>query len=296
MRAAVTFAVPFYSGVDYLGRTLRSILAQRDDRWDAIVCDDGAEPGVAEVVREAGAGRVRYAKNPTNLGMAGNFNRCVDVADTELVTVVHADDELMPNYVADLTAAAGRHPTAAAVFCRTQIIDEHGRPRFSTTDVVKDILLNPARSVEAEIAGEPGVRALLRGNFIMCPTLCFRKPVLGARRFPDGYKFVMDWELTMRLLLDGETLVGIPDRCYRYRRHRDNATAQYTRSQLRFLEESGFYDRMKAVAVARGWTACARIASDKRMMRLNLTFHALTKLASLELAEARRDLGLLRTL
>lgn len=292
----VTFAIPFYTGGEYLARVVRSILAQHDQSWEAVVCDDGPEQGIAELVRSCGDGRVRYLRNPHNLGMAGNFNRCIEVADTELVTVLHADDELMPGYTATMRAAAARSPKAAALFCRAEIIDEHGAPRFSLTDVVKDVLLNPSPRAEFLLEGEPGIRALLRGNFIMAPTLCFRKSVLGSRRFPEGFKFVMDWELTTRLLLDGNSLVGLPERCYRYRRHEENATSRYTRTQLRFREESAYYDRMKKIAGERGWDTCVRIATQKRMVKLNLMYLALKNLALLELGEARRGLRLLREL
>lgn len=293
---AITFAIPFYTGIPYLARALQSIVAQEDTRWEAVVCDDGPEEGIEEIVRSFGEGRVRYVRNPTNLGMAANFNRCIDVAETELVTVLHGDDELMPSYVATMLAAAERHPEAAALFCRAEIIDEHGTPRFSLTDVVKEVLINPGPRQELRLAGEPGVRALLKGNFIMAPTLCFRKSVLGARRFPLGYKFVMDWELTTRLLLDGDVLVGLPERCYRYRRHEENATSKYTRTQLRFREESEYYDRMRTKAAERGWDACVRLASHKRIIKLNVTYLALKHLVTLDLREARRGLRLLREL
>ena len=296
MPASVTFAIPFYTGITYLARTLRSIIAQQDPGWEAVVCDDGPEQGVEELVRSFGEGRVRYLRNPTNLGMAGNFNRCIDVATTELVTVVHGDDELMPNYCGMMRTAAARHLTAAALFCRAQIIDEHGVPRFSLTDVVKDVLINPSPKAELVLEGEPGVRALLKGNFIMAPTLCFRKSVLGARRFPEGFKFLMDWELTTKLLLDGDTLVGIPEYAYRYRRHEENATLKYTRTQLRFREESEYYDRMKVKAAERGWDECVRLATNKRIIKLNAAYLALKHVALLDLAEARRGFRLLREL
>ncbi len=292
----ITFAIPFYTGIPYLARTLQSIVAQEDDGWEAVVCDDGPEAGVEEVVRSFGAGRVRYERNPHNLGMAGNFNRCLEIATTELVTVLHGDDELMPTYVGTLRAAAARHPTAAALFCRALIIDEQGAPRFSLTDAVKDVLINPAPRDELMLHGEPGVRALLKGNFIMAPTLCFRKAVLTDRRFPLGVKFVMDWELTTKLLLDGDTLVGLPDRCYRYRRHEENATAQYTRTQLRFREESEFYDRIRATAAERGWDACVKLATQKRIIKLNIAYRALKDTVLLDFDEARRGLRLLREL
>jgi glycosyltransferase involved in cell wall biosynthesis len=292
---AVTFGIPFYAGRDFLARTLHSVIAQDDPAWRAFVCDDGNEPGIAELVAEIGGGRIHYFKNPTNIGMANNFNRCIDLAKTDLSCVLHADDELMPGYTRTMRDASLRHPTAAALYCRTQVIDADGKPTFSLLDTVKDRLINPSVTKETLLAGEPGFYALLHGNFINAPTLCFRKSVLGARRFPE-HKFVLDWELTSQLVLDGDTIVGLPERCYRYRRHPEAATSKYTKSQLRFREESEFFDLMIVEAQRRGWTRCERLARQKRIVKLNLLYFALRSLARGDLGEARRDVALLREL
>ncbi len=293
--SAITFAIPFYTGLPYLARVLQSVIAQTDSNWEAVVCDDGPEQGVETVVKAFGQGRVRYLRNPTNLGISGNFSHCVDVADTDLVTVLHADDELAPTYTAVMRDAADRHATAAAIFCHAQIIGPESQKWFSLADVVKRYL-DPSTTREVTLQGEPGVRALLRGNFIMAPTLCFRKSVLGERRFLPGYKFVIDWMLTTQLLLDGDSLVGVPDVCYLYRRHSDNATERLTKTQLRFHEESEFYDRMRAICAERGWDRCVALARDKRFVKLNVTYRALKSIALLELGEARRGFRLLREL
>lgn len=293
--SAITFSIPYYSGIDYLARAIKSVLAQEDDRWQCVVIDDSSEAGVEEVVRTAGEGRVRYVKNPTNIGMARNFNRGIDVADTDLVTLLHNDDELMPNYTAVMLDATARYPGAAAVFCRAEIIGPNSEAWFSLADVVKGFI-SSSRTHEIVLEGEPGVRALLRANFIIAPTLCFRKSVLGERRFPEGYKFVLDWELTTSLLVAGESLVGIPTRAYRYRRHFENATEKLTKSQLRFREESAFYDRMLVTARERGWTKCVELASQKRIIKLNIAYRALKSAALLQLGDARKGLKLLREL
>ena len=291
----ITFAIPFYTGITYLARLLQSLVAQEDPSWEAVVCDDGPEQGVESVVRAFGNGRVRYTRNPQNLGIAGNFNRCLDVGETELVTVLHADDELAPTYCGTMRAAAERHPQAAAIFCQATIIGPESQPWFSLADTVKRYI-DPSARREIVLEGEPGVRALLRANFIMAPTLCFRTSVLGTRRFPSGYKFVMDWMLTTSLLLEGETLVGIPDVCYRYRRHDSNATEKLTRTQLRFREESEFYDRMQAIARERGWSQCVALAKEKRIIKLNVAYRALKSIALFELGDAQRGFRLLREL
>lgn len=294
--AAITFAIPFYSGLTYLARAVHSVVAQTDPDWEAYVCDDGSPEGVEEIVRAFGDGRVRYLRNPRNLGMGRNFNRCIEAARTDLVTIVHNDDELKPTYGAKMRGAAARYPSAVALFCRTDVIDEQGEPRFSVPDVVKDVFVSPSQTRDIVLEGEEGIRALLRGNFINAPTLCFRKSVLGTRRFDPQYKFVLDCELTSQLLLDGDTIVGLPDRCYRYRRHAEAATSQYTRTQLRFFEESAYYDRMRVAADQRGWSQTALMARDKRMVKLNLAYRALKDLALLQFGDAARGFRLLRDL
>lgn len=292
----ITFAIPFHAGPDYLRRAIGSLLAQRDSTWTAFVCDNAStEPGIEDRVRAWGEGRVGYVRNPTNLGMAGNFNRCIDLADTELVTLLHADDELEPDYCETLRAAADRHRGAAAVFCHANIIGPDSEPWFSLADVVKQFV-DPATRREVVLEGEPGIRALLKANFIMAPTLCFRKAVLGAHRFPEGLKFILDWELTTKLLLDGESLVGLPDRCYRYRRHHESATEELGRSQLRFSEESAYYNRMLEIVRARGWEECTRLATQKRMLKLNMAYRALKSVALCQFGDAGQRFRLLRDL
>lgn len=288
----ITFAIPFYKGIPYLARALQSILAQEDQNWRAYVCDDGPEPGVEELVTSLGRGRIRYYKNPTNIGMAGNFNRCLDLAETDLVTVLHNDDELMPSYCGTFREASKRYPDAAALFCRVKVVDENSEPVFSVPDWVKDNLINPSTKHEIVLRGEPGIRALLKGNFINAPTLCFRKSVLGDRRFAE-LKFVLDLEMTTKLLLDDEILVGLPQRCYWYRRHDEAATSQYTRNQLRFREESEFYDRMAEECSARHWDRCVRLATGKRIVKLNVAYRALKSAALGDIDNALRGFALL---
>lgn len=40
-----------------------------------------------------------YYRNEENLGMFGNWNRCIELARGEWVTLLHDDDLLIPNYL-----------------------------------------------------------------------------------------------------------------------------------------------------------------------------------------------------
>lgn len=292
----ITFAIPFYSGIAYLPRTLESVMAQTDDNWRAYVVDNASnEAGAEELVKKIGRGRIGYVRNERNLGMAGNFNRSIDLAETDLVTLLHSDDELTPEYCAKFRAVASRYPVAAAFFCRAEIIGPDGKKRFSLADLVKD-RLTPSTGAELVVEGEPGLRAILKANIIVAPTMCFRKSVLGERRFESKYKFVLDWELTTSLVLAGEMLVGLQQRYYRYRRHAENATEHLTRSQTRCREESEFYDLMRAEAERRGWDRCVELATEKRILKLGVAYRTLKSAALLDLADARSGLKMLRNL
>jgi glycosyltransferase involved in cell wall biosynthesis len=291
----ITFAIPFYSGKDYLVRAIESILAQQGCDWQALVCDDGPDASIEQVVRDAGRGRVRYLRNPQNLGMAGNWNRCLDVAETELVTLLHGDDELCPRYGARMLEAMAAHPRAAAAFSRYEAIGPASEHITSLTDRVKDYI-NPTGKTDTVLEGEPGMRALLRANFIAAPSLCYRKPVLGDNRSVADWKFVLDWELTTRILLDGGQLVGLPERLLRYRRHPEQATEQLTRDKRRFSEEIEFYEKMRAAVEARGWPRCAAVARHKRLTKLHVAYRTVRSVVRLELADAQFGLSLLREL
>ena len=129
---------PLLPGCRLPPAALDSVVAQTDPRWRAVVIDDaGPEPEAGELVERCGDERITYVRNDENLGLAGNWNRCLDVTTTALVTILHADDALEPGYGEAVVAAHKRHPGAVAVHTRARIIGHVGQPVRSTPDAVK---------------------------------------------------------------------------------------------------------------------------------------------------------------
>jgi len=277
--ARVTFAIPFLRPLAYLRAALASVRAQRNPEWRCLVLDEGAEPGVRELVEAQGDPRIEHRRNERRLGMVGNWNRGLDAAATELVTLLHADDELAPDYLDVMLPLADAFPRAVAVACDAEIVDGTGRPIFSLADFVKRRLV--PKGEPWHLCGETGLAALARGDFVMCPTVAWRLPRLGARRFEEGWKQVQDLELLARLLLDGEEIAGTRRRAYRYRRHAESATAVQTADLSRFEEEIAVLDRIAARARAQGFERAARIAERKTIVRLHLALRAATDLVRL---------------
>lgn len=292
MHSDITFAIPYYQGLDYLRVAVESVLAQGHAAWRLLVCDDSVEgEGVEDLLRGYGDERVEYHRNSQNLGMVGNWNLCLERAPTDLVNLLHADDALRPHYAELMLALAARHPDASAFFCETDIIDYAGARRFSLADYVKRFLIpNRPAGGELVLEGEEAVRGLMAGYFIMTPSLCYRKALLGDDLFDGEWRQVQDLEFITRLLMAGRKIVGAPERAYAYRRHDQSATSMQSESRLRFDEEFRVFDLIADRAELLGWSRAARTARHKRIVRLHLAYRALGELARLQPSEAMATL------
>src|SRR4051794_31539364 len=79
----------------------------------------------------------------------------------------------------------------------------------------------------------------------------------------------MDLDLYARILLAGGSIVLVPQRVYRYRRHDATMTAQNSRSLVRLEEEVAVSRDIAAAARRIGWVRSARLASLRLTVRLN---------------------------
>ena len=292
----VRVAIPFFSNLDYLRVALRSLVAQTDATWTAIVVDDcSPEAGAEQVVAALGDSRIRYVRNERNLGVAANFNRCLELAgsDSEIVTVFHADDQLEPGYVAAVRAAHLAFPDAACVAPRVTVIDSAGRPTRTLVDSVKSALW--PRQLPTTLVGDRGLARMMCGLFFYCPSVSYRVSLLPELRFDERWRQVMDLDFYSRILLGGDSIALVPDRAYRYRRHDDTMTAHNSRSLVRLEEEVAVSREVSVAARAMGWRRSARAARLRPTVRLNGLLEAANLLAHRQLrtawTAARQALG-----
>jgi glycosyltransferase involved in cell wall biosynthesis len=286
MTETLSIAIPFYRRRDYLELAVASALAQSEISEISVIDDGGIEQGVEAWLDQVGDPRVTYLRNPENLGMVPTWNACLERSAGELVTLLHADDQLLPNYAALMLELAAAYRDAAAFCCDAKIIDAAGAATFSLADAVKPLFRQRGHD-PLVVEGEAGLRALMSGNFIMCPTLCYRKAKLGARRFEARWHQVQDLELTSRVILDGDAIVCSRQKAYAYRRHAEGATAVQSETRLRFDEEFALFESVASRAEERGWNRAASVARGKRIVVLHLLYRALRELLHLRLRSAR---------
>lgn len=288
----ISFAVPYFQGKEYLRECLHSVQKQTLERWEAVVIDDAGPEPAADLVSELSDSRITYARNSVNAGLAGNWNRAFNATRAPLVTILHADDRLRPNYARSVVDLMTQHENAAAVHCQAEIIDDNGLPRFSFPDRVKD-LIRPRGHGVIMTHGEPGLVDFVRGSWIYCPTLCFRRAQFPLEGFDPAWKFMVDFDLIVRLLENNALLVGTRKAEFEYRRHSLAQTSLLTETLFRFKEELDYYESLAARCETRGWTRASRVARRATIVRLHLLFHTTLRLTHFDVKTLRQTLPLL---
>lgn len=271
--ARISFAIPYYRGISYLAEAIESVRAQTIDDWDLLVVDDRGPEPADDLIASYDDPRIRYLRNETNLGLAGNWNECVRQAKAPLVTLLHGDDRLLPLYAERVLAAAAGHPTVAVVFTDALIIDAVGRPTTTLADEVKKRMPRP--SDDHLLSGDRDLAGLLRGNYIVCPSMCLRRSLVGDTPFDSSLRFVPDWSFTSRILLEGGKLWGVRTPLIEYRRHDSSQTSILTEETSRFVEEIDFLRTMADATSSAGMLRSARTARRRVTVRVHLLVLAL---------------------
>jgi glycosyltransferase involved in cell wall biosynthesis len=289
----ISFTIPYYDNPAYLAEAIASVRAQTLTDWELVVVDDCGPAPAQHLVDELGDDRISYVRNAENLGLAGNWNECVRRATAPYVTILHADDRLLPRYGERVLAALEGRPEVAAAFTDAVIVDGEGKPTWTAADQVKKVLPRPRH--DHDLVGDRATAGLLRGNYILCPSLCFRVDTVGRAPFETRWRFVPDWDITVRLLFEGHTLRAVREPLLEYRRHGGQQTSVLTENASRFVEEIEFLERSADRAAALGWTASERTARRRVTLRGHIAQKLLTDVSVGRFGAAREKARILRS-
>ena len=95
----VTVAIPAYNRVELLTRAIASVLRQTYEPTEILVVDNNSSDDLYSAVGSFNDSRIRYVRNDENIGMVPNWNRCLSLAQGDIINILHSDDELLPNSV-----------------------------------------------------------------------------------------------------------------------------------------------------------------------------------------------------
>jgi glycosyltransferase involved in cell wall biosynthesis len=194
----VSVLVPVYNGELYLTECLESILAQDFRDYEVLVSDDGSTDGSAAVIERYAQRdpRIRWWRNPRNLGIGGNFNAPLRAARGEYIKYVLQDDKFCdPSALRRMVAALASDASVALLVSAAHLIDAESR-------LIR--VRNPFGCSGVWDGKQVIVRCLEENaNLIGEPSLALFRRSQGARGFDEGLRQLLDLEMWFHLLEQG---------------------------------------------------------------------------------------------
>jgi glycosyltransferase involved in cell wall biosynthesis len=193
LRPLWSVMIPAYNCAGTLEQTLESVLRQDPgpESMEIEVVDDASTGDEVErVVRARGGSRVRYFRQPVNLGHVGNFNTCLMRSQGLLVHLLHGDDYVLPGFYRAMAEPFQKNPEIGAAFCRYEAVDDSGH----------------RVSLAALEQAQPGridgwLEKIARGQRLQPPAMVVRRDVYERLGGFDARirSYGEDWEMWVRI-------------------------------------------------------------------------------------------------
>lgn len=122
-----TIAIPVFNRERMIRHALDSALAQRAPNLEILVVDNCSTDRTWEVLQSYKTPHLRLVRNDTNLGLFGNFNRCLDLAQGKYLRFLCSDDILSPDCLETEMRLMEANPTVALLTTRGRRVDTEGK-------------------------------------------------------------------------------------------------------------------------------------------------------------------------
>ena len=177
----LSICIPAYNRPEWLRRAMCSILTtsiEKQSQIELIVSDDSTIPACKQVVDELIVnwhGQQHYCQNTPSLGMAGNWNHCIQIASGEYVLVLHDDDYLETAAPDKILQTLQQHSNASALLFGVNVVTSQQRIR-------KQQIFNSLQPLTPESALE---KILTDSSFIRFPGMVLKKEIFQTIGYFD---------------------------------------------------------------------------------------------------------------
>lgn len=218
----ISVAVPAYrTPGTFLVQMMDSLLAQTYRNWELCIANGSPEdPEMKKILREYTGKdkRIRVKNLEENLGIAGNTNAALEMAEGEFIGILDHDDLLAPNALYEIAVALDKDGSLEAVYTDedkvTTDLGEHFQPH-----------LKPDFNLD-----------LLRSNNYICHFFVVKRSVLEKTGgFRPEFEGAQDYDFIFRCVEKAEKVGHIPEILYHWRTHKES-TADNPASKMYAFE------------------------------------------------------------
>lgn len=222
----LTIGLPVYNGENYLAESIEALLGQTYEDFELVISDNASTDSTPEICRRYGARdpRVRYIRQPRNIGLQPNHNFVVKQARGELFKMASHDDLYARDLLKRCVDALDEHPEVVVAHCWEAVIDPSGT-------VTK--LLDYPVATDAPRAPDR-LRALLFEGWDDYTYGVMRTQVLLRTRLHGSHHFA-DRSINTELALHGPFYM-VPEWLYFRRDHLERKEPYTVRSRCAYLD------------------------------------------------------------
>jgi len=138
----VTIMLPAFNADQYIAASIKSLLNQTFADFEMIISDNASQDNTEAICREFAAkdSRIRYIRNPVNIGANGNFINMLSLSRGEYLLLASDHDLWRPDILEHCLREYNETPEAVLVYSPATIIAATGEVlRVNNPDTPRDI-------------------------------------------------------------------------------------------------------------------------------------------------------------
>jgi len=221
----VSICIPTYSRLQYLKQSVQACLDQTYADIEICVSQDpkkeGADPEINQWCMEQNKNipYFKYNLNEKNIGLAGNWNKCVEMASGSYITIIGDDDLIAPDFVAKMVDQIVTYKADVA-FCNQYFIDTNGH-------ILKDYTIKSneeykRNNLKTGLLEDP-IKVVLNNSVPMSGSI-IKRDLLLKHHF-DANLNTPEFEVFLKIAVNNGVFVYNPEQLASYRVHSLSATS-----------------------------------------------------------------------
>ncbi len=223
--------------INFLEEMINSVKAQTYENWELCLADgsdkEHGDVGAKCMEYAAADKRIKYKKLEKNDGIAGNTNKCLEMAAGEYIGLFDHDDILHPS----------------ALYEYVKVINEQGADYIycDETTFKGDSIDN---MITLHFKPDFAIDNLRANNYICHFSVFSRKLLEGTELFRSGFDGSQDHDMILRLTSNAKKVVHVPKLMYYWRSHKNSVASDISAKPYAIaaakgavadhLEKSGF--------------------------------------------------------
>ncbi len=221
-QSLVSVIIPTYNRPEYLQQAIASAVNQTYQNIEIIVSDNCSTDNTQEIVESFADFRIKFWRQPRNLGMFANQMEALKMAQGKYVASLHDDDMWNQDFLAKLVPNLEANPQLILAFCDQYIIDTQSQINYPETE-------KNTRAFKRDQL-KPGVHqnfckiGLIDKSIPTAAACIIRNHLIDWDKIPAEVGGMWDLYLTYLCCISGYEAYYYPEKLTQYRTHEQTET------------------------------------------------------------------------